>query len=67
MSTTGSVLVCTAFDGTGACTAQSWMSYGQQGLPTLTIEQAQAIAGAIALLWASAWVIKQLIRFLRES
>ena len=67
MATPAQVLTCTAFDAAGVCTAQAWQDYGQTGLPSLTIPNAIAIAQAIALLWAFAWVIKQLLRFLRES
>lgn len=32
---------------------------------TMTPEQALQVSGAVCFLWASAWVIRELIRFLR--
>ena len=67
MSTPAQVLVCTAFDAGGTCTAQAWRDYGITGLGALSIADALAIATAMGVLWALAWGIKQMLRFLRES
>jgi hypothetical protein len=43
--------------------AESFMG----SLLTLTPEQALELSGAVGLLWAVAWVIREVVRFLREK
>lgn len=60
----GYVLTCTEQDAsTGDCITTAWMPAG----PSLTVEQAQEIGLAIALLWAGAWVIRQIKRTLMQD
>jgi hypothetical protein len=37
------------------------------GLPSLTLEQANEIGAAIALLWAVAWCIRRMMKTLDQS
>lgn len=62
------VEVCTEFDSTDptVCTASTWMPYSGGALPTLSIEDAQQIGLAFALLWATAYCIKLLKKVLTQ-
>lgn len=51
---------------TGTCAAEMWIPQ-QTSLPALTVEEAQAIGIAFALLWAVAFVFRRLRKFLDQA
>lgn len=58
------VLVCTAYDAaTQTCSAQAWMVFPSV-LPPLTVEQAIEIGWKIGLLWATAFTLRTVARFI---
>lgn len=61
----GYVLVCTAVDALGACTAQAWM-LPPSGLPPLSIEDSQFLLFHSITVLVYAWGWKQLGRFIRS-
>lgn len=61
------VQVCTTFNTAQECTASVWMPYASGVVPYLSIESAQAIGLAFALLWGIAWGIRMTKRVLNES
>jgi hypothetical protein len=50
---------------TATCAAPIWNPQ-EAGFPTLTIEGAQEIGTAIAVLWAVAWVFRQVRKAMQE-
>lgn len=56
------VLTCTAFDeSTATCTAEAWVEQSEWP-PPLPIEDAQLIASAVLLLFASVMAVKVVFR-----
>ena len=62
------VLTCKAsdFDAVTHTCAAPFYSEQVTSLPTMTVEDAQAIGLAVALLWATAYVFRMLKRALNE-
>ncbi len=56
-------------DGAALCTGtlEIVAETGPFGLPPLTYEEANAILGAVALLYATVWGIKQLARLITQT
>lgn len=61
------VPVCTAFNEAQECTSTVWMPYASGAVPSLSIEAAQDLGLAIALLWGVAWGIRMVKRVLNEA
>lgn len=58
------VLVCTQVDSSGQCTGvQTWTEL-PTAIPPLSVEDALQISGAIALLWAVAYTLRLIARFI---
>lgn len=51
---------------TGTCAQEIWVPQ-MPSLPALSIEEAQAIGLACALLWGSAWVFRRIRKFMDQS
>lgn len=51
---------------TGTCAQEIWIPQ-QTSLPALTVEEAQTIGIAFALLWAVAFVFRRLRKFLDQA
>ena len=67
----GVVLVQTCMEedytaATGTCAAPIWNPQ-ESGFSTLTIDGAQQIGAAIAMLWAVAWIFRRLKKLLDQS
>lgn len=62
------VLTCKAsdYDATAHTCAAPFYSQQAEPLPTMSIDDAQQIGMAIALLWATAWVFRMLKKTLNE-
>lgn len=61
----GYVLVCTAVDALGACTAQAWM-LPPSAFPLLSIEDSQWLFVQSTIVLVYAWGWKTLARFIRS-
>jgi hypothetical protein len=51
---------------TGACAQEIWIPQ-MPSLPALSIEEAQTIGLACALLWCTAWIFRRLRKFLDQA
>lgn len=61
----GYVLVCTAVDALGACTAQAWM-LPPSGIPPMTMEDSLWLFSQSTVVLVYAWGWRQLGRFIRS-